>query len=36
MDLQKPTKMSQELESKLCPNINNSLMHCSEASTAWL
>ena len=32
----KPTKMSQELKSKLRPNINDTLMHCQEASTTWL
>ena len=32
----KLTKMSQDLKSKLCPNINDSLSHCPAASTAWL
>ena len=37
-DLQKPTKLSQELKSKLNlkPKINDTLMHCQEASTTWL
>ena len=32
MDLQKPTIMSQELKFKLCPNFNDSLMHCPQTS----
>ena len=32
----KLTELSQELKSKLKPNINDTLMHCSEASTTWL
>ena len=27
--------LSQELKSKLKPNINDTLMHCPEASTTW-
>ena len=36
LDLQKPIKMSQVLKSKLCPSINDSLMHCPAVSTVWL
>ena len=36
LDLQKLTKMSQELKSKLCQNVNDTLMHCSEVLTTWL
>ena len=32
----KPTKLSQEMKSELKPNINDTLMHCPEASTMWL
>ena len=39
-DLQKPTKLSQELKSKLnlkpIAKINDTLMHCQEAPTTWL
>ena len=34
--LQKPTIMSKELKSTLCPSVNDSLMHCPRTSTAWL
>ena len=36
LDLQKPSQLAQELKSNLKPNINNTLMHCSETSTTWL
>ena len=36
LNLQKLTKLSQELKSKLKPNINDTLMHCPEASMTWL
>ena len=36
LDLQKPALMAQELKSNLQTNINDTLMHCLETSTAWL
>ena len=33
MDLQKPSKLAQELKSNLMTNINDMLMHCSGTST---
>ena len=36
LNLQKLTKWSQELKSKLKFNINDILIHCPEASTTWL
>ena len=33
LDLQKSTKLSHELKSKLKPNVNDTLMHCPETST---
>ena len=31
-----PSKMAQKLKSKIKPNINETFMHCPEASTTWL
>ena len=36
LDLRKPSQFAQELKSNLKPNINDTLMHCSETSTMWL
>ena len=35
LELQKLTILSQELKSKLNPKINDTFMHCPEASTTW-
>ena len=36
LDVQKLSQIAQELKSNLKPNINDTLMHCPEASTMWL